>query len=216
MASDLFWITSRAAGFASLILASLAVSLGLVMSLKLMRRRGPDLLAIHEILSLSALVALVVHGVALLGDTSVRMSVADISLPFVSRYQTFWTSTGIIAGWMLIVLGVSYYARRRIGTARWRKLHRWTALAWILGMAHSLGEGTDAGQLWFLVTIAIVAIPATALLLRRWWPTAGPDEPRSRPASPHPAPPRWSEPAAMPTPAGPAGRLASAPLWRDH
>jgi methionine sulfoxide reductase heme-binding subunit len=202
MASDLFWITSRAAGFASLILASLAVSLGLVMSLKLLRKRGPDLLAIHEILSLSALVALVVHGVALLGDTSVRMSVADISVPFASGYQTFWTSTGIIAGWMLIVLGLSYYARRRIGTRRWRELHRWTALAWMLGVAHSLGEGTDAGQLWFLAMLAIVVIPAIALLLRRWWPSARPDRPRSRPSpsSPGPAPPRRSERAAMPTP----------------
>jgi sulfoxide reductase heme-binding subunit YedZ len=183
MASDLFWITSRAAGFASLILASLAVSLGLVMSLKLMRRRSPDLLALHEILSLSALVALVVHGAALLGDTSVRMSVAEISVPFVGRYQTFWTSTGIIAGWMLIVLGVSYYARRRIGTARWRKLHRWTALAWMLGVLHSLGEGTDAGQLWFLAMLAIVAVPAVGLLLRRWWPSADPEPARRRPTA---------------------------------
>jgi methionine sulfoxide reductase heme-binding subunit len=224
MASDLFWITSRAAGFAALVLASLAVSLGLVMSLKLLRKRGPDLLAFHEILSLSALVALVVHGVSLLGDTFVPMSLAAISVPFVSGFKTLWTSTGIIAGWMLIVLGVSYYFRRRIGTARWRKLHRWTALAWMLGVLHSLGEGTDAGQLWFLAMLAIVAIPATGLLLRRWLPTAGTDKPRSasppRPARPRSAPPRpgsprWSEPATMPTPAGPAGRLASAPLWRD-
>ncbi|HEY2772072.1 MAG TPA: hypothetical protein VGI87_15965, partial [Solirubrobacteraceae bacterium] len=124
MASDLFWITSRAAGFAALILASLTVSLGLVMSLKLMRKRAPELLAAHEMLSLSALVALVVHGVTLLGDTSVRMSLAGISVPFVSGFKTFWTTTGIVAGWMLIVLALSYYARRWIGTARWRKLHR--------------------------------------------------------------------------------------------
>ncbi len=46
----LFWITSRAAGIAALVLASLAVSLGLLMSTKLLRKRGPDLLATHEIL----------------------------------------------------------------------------------------------------------------------------------------------------------------------
>ena len=33
----LFWITSRAAGFAALVLASLAVSLGLLMSAKLLK-----------------------------------------------------------------------------------------------------------------------------------------------------------------------------------
>ena len=64
----LFWITSRAAGFAALVLASLAVSLGLLMSTKLLRRRGPDLRVTHEILSLSTIVAIVVHAAALLGD----------------------------------------------------------------------------------------------------------------------------------------------------
>ena len=50
---------------------------------------------------------------------------------------------------------------------RWRKLHRFTALAWLLGLVHALGEGTDAGQLWFLAMIAMVAIPALALLATR-------------------------------------------------
>ncbi len=44
------------------------------------------------------------------------------------------------------VLGLSYYARARIGVQRWRRLHRFAALAWLLGLVHALGEGTDAGQ----------------------------------------------------------------------
>jgi hypothetical protein len=46
-APHLFWITSRAAGFAALVLASLAVSLGLLMSTKLLKRRGADLVVTH-------------------------------------------------------------------------------------------------------------------------------------------------------------------------
>ena len=74
---------------------------------------------------------------------------------------------GIVAFWALLVLGLSYYARARIGVQRWRRLHRFAALAWLLGLAHSLGEGTDAGQAWFLAMLAIVAAPAIALLLER-------------------------------------------------
>jgi sulfoxide reductase heme-binding subunit YedZ len=70
----------------------------------------------------------------------------------------------------MIILGLSFYVRGRIGRQRWRKLHRFTALAWILGLAHSLGEGTDAGQLWFLVATAIVVLPAAALLVVRLSP----------------------------------------------
>ena len=57
------------------------------------------------------------------------------------------------------MLGLSYYARRWIGADRWRKLHRLTALAGLAGLVHALGEGTDAGQIWFLAMIAIVAVP---------------------------------------------------------
>lgn len=176
----LFWITSRAAGIVALVLASLAVSAGLLMSTKLLRRRGPDLLATHEILSLSAIVAIVVHGVSLLGDQYLRPTVADIAIPFVSGYKTGWTTLGIIAGWGLVLLGLSYYARRRIGAARWRSLHRFTALVWMAGVAHSLGEGTDAGQAWFLAMVAIVVVPALILLIVRLAGGRGQAQPRPR------------------------------------
>jgi sulfoxide reductase heme-binding subunit YedZ len=164
----LFWITSRAAGIVALVLASLAVCLGLLMSLKLLRRRGPDLIAYHEVLSIATLVAIAVHGLALLGDSFIHFSAAGIAVPFLSDYKTAWTSIGIIGGWGMAILGLSYYARRYIGAGRWRKLHRLSGLMWILGMAHSLGEGTDAGQVWFLAMIAIVALPAIALLAVRY------------------------------------------------
>jgi len=64
----LFWITSRAAGIAALVLASLAVWLGLLMSTKLLRGRAADLRVAHEILSLSTIVAIVLHAAALFGD----------------------------------------------------------------------------------------------------------------------------------------------------
>jgi sulfoxide reductase heme-binding subunit YedZ len=204
----LFWITSRAAGIVALVLASLAVSLGLVMSLKLARRRGPDLIAIHEILSLSALVAIAVHGLSLLGDPYLKATLADISIPFVFGYKSMWTSMGIFAGWGLALLGLSYYARRHIGSSRWRKLHRFTAVLWLAGLVHALGEGTDAGQIWFLAMIAIVVIPALALLAMRYLTD---DPPNARAVNPRRAPDRAPDgmparhhPAARPQPALPS------------
>jgi sulfoxide reductase heme-binding subunit YedZ len=170
----LFWITSRAAGFAALVLASLAVSAGLLMSTKLLKGRTSELRSAHDTLALAAIVAIVVHGVALLGDQFLHPSIADIAIPFVSSYKTLWTSLGIVGGWGLALLGLSYYARRYVGATRWRKLHRFTALAWLAGLAHALGEGTDAGQVWFLGMIALVAIPALALLATRLARTGGP------------------------------------------
>lgn len=163
----LFWITSRAAGFAALVLASLAVSAGLLMSTKLLKGRTSELRAGHDTLALATILAIVVHGVTLLGDKFLHPSIADIAIPFVSGYKTLWTSLGIVGGWGLIVLGLSYYARRWVGAVRWRKLHRFTALAWLAGLVHAIGMGTDAGQLWFLAMLAVVAVPALGLLATR-------------------------------------------------
>ncbi len=179
----LFWITSRAAGFAALVLASLSVSFGLLMSTKLLKGKTTDLRAAHDTLALATIVAILVHGVTLLGDSFLHPSIADIAIPFVSSYKTFWTSLGIVGGWGLVLLGLSYYARRYVGAVRWRKLHRFTALAWLAGLVHALGEGTDAGQLWFLAMIALVAIPALALLATRLARSAG-NSPAAPPAQP--------------------------------
>jgi sulfoxide reductase heme-binding subunit YedZ len=176
-APHLFWITSRAAGTAALLLSSVAVSIGLLMGARLLKRRGPDLRILHEALSVATIVAIVVHAGALLGDSYLRPTILDLTLPFVSSYKTIWMSIGIIGGWSLILLGLSYYARRRIGQQRWRMLHRLTAVAWLLGVVHSFGEGTDAGVPWFIASVGIVVAPAVVLLLARIIPSP------SRPAA---------------------------------
>lgn len=164
----LFWITSRAAGIAALLLSSVSVCIGLLMGGRLSKGRRPDLRVTHEALSLATLAAIAIHGLTLVGDSFLHPSLADVAVPFLSTYKTLWTSIGIIAFWALLLLGLSYYARARIGPRRWAKLHRFTALAWILGLVHSLGEGTDAGQAWFLAMTAIVTLPALGLLCSRW------------------------------------------------
>src|SRR3954467_3458360 len=161
-----FWITTRAAGTAALLLSSLAVCAGLLMGGKLVKGR-PDLRHLHEALSLATLAALVLHAVALLGDSYLSPSLADITIPFASGYQRGWTTLGIVASWAMLALGLSYYARSHIGQRRWRTLHRFTALAWLGGLGHALGEGTDAGQAWFVAATAIVVLPALGLLAVR-------------------------------------------------
>ena len=90
-----------------------------------------------------------------------------MTVPFASSYKAAWMAMGVIGGWMMVLLGLSYYARTRIGMQRWKMLHRFTLLAWVLGLAHSLGEGTDAGRLWFLASVGLVVLPALSLVVLR-------------------------------------------------
>jgi methionine sulfoxide reductase heme-binding subunit len=165
--THLFWITSRAAGICALVLASLAVTAGLAMG-----RKGANparLRTTHEALSLGTLAALAVHTLSLLFDSYLSPSLADLAIPFVGSYRPVWTSAGIIAAYGLAALSLSYYARARIGVARWRKLHRFIALFWLLGVVHTLGAGTDAGQIWFVVMFGLVVGPPLAMLGGRMW-----------------------------------------------
>lgn len=165
----IFWITSRAAGGAALVLSSLAVCAGVLIGSRggALKGMGGDVRALHEALSLATLVAIAVHGAALLGDAYLHPSVIEISVPFVNSYRPFWTGLGVVAGWGLAALGLSYYARSSIGAGRWRYLHRFTALFWALGIVHTLGAGTDAGQLWFLATAGAPAVAGALLLAVR-------------------------------------------------
>ena len=118
MDEHLFWIASRAAGIAALLLSSAAVGVGLTMGGRLVKGHGVDLRAAHEALSLATLIAIVVHAAALLGDSYLNASALDLTVPFASGYKEPWMSIGIVAGWGLVALGVSYYFRTRIGVAR--------------------------------------------------------------------------------------------------
>jgi sulfoxide reductase heme-binding subunit YedZ len=165
--THLFWVLSRGAGTTALILSSASVGFGLVMSGKLMKGSGPDRRAYHEVLSLAVMVAIAIHGLALVGDSFLHPSVLDVTVPFVFSYKTLPTSLGIIAGWGMIVLGLSYYVRDRIGNERWRLVHRFTLLVWMAGLVHTFTEGTDRGQLWFVALIVLTTAPTLMLLAYR-------------------------------------------------
>jgi methionine sulfoxide reductase heme-binding subunit len=155
----LWWLASRSFGVVAMVLVSLSVALGLALSGRLLH--GPGVAArmktLHESLALSGLLAIVVHGLLLLPDPFLRPGLAGITVPFAG--QPAWTAVGIVAGWMAAIVTLSFYVRRLIGVAAWRWLHRWTLGVYVLGIAHTLGSGTDAGAGWLLAMLGITATP---------------------------------------------------------
>jgi sulfoxide reductase heme-binding subunit YedZ len=182
-APHLFWITSRAAGGAALLLASASVALGLMMSSKRGGANKRDLRALHEALSLTTLAMVALHGLALLGDSFLNPGLTGIAVPFASAYRPAWTGLGIIAGYGLGALGLSYYLRDRIGAARWRRVHRLTAVFWLLAVVHTIGAGSDASQVWFLALSGALVIPAALLLTLRWAGRTETPQPAATPPS---------------------------------
>ena len=187
----LWWLVSRSAGIVALILISTSVLIGLAMASKLFRRPGiPAVLnALHEQLAVAGLIAIGVHGVALLGDPFIRPRLAGISVPFAIDYRSAFVAAGIVGGYLAAVLGLSYYARRRFGSKRWRNAHRFIVIAWMLSVVHVLGAGTDAAIPAVRWAVLAPILPAVVLGLARFLPRRGGSATKPRQA-PHrdPAP----------------------------
>jgi methionine sulfoxide reductase heme-binding subunit len=184
-----WWLASRASGVVALVLIALSVAIGLAMASKAFRRRGlpRKLIAVHEHAALAALVAIAVHGITLLGDSWLNPGPLGIAVPFVMDHEPLFTGLGIIGGYLAAILGLTFYVRRRIGTRRWRNLHRLTPLVYVLGVVHTLGAGSDAGQPWLLAVLLATGTPILYLGIMRALPAERPAV--SRPAGAAPAGP---------------------------
>jgi sulfoxide reductase heme-binding subunit YedZ len=185
----LFWIASRASGVVALVLAAVSVGMGLAMAMR--SAKGPGAMVrlkqAHEATALAALILIGVHGLTLLGDSYLRPGLAGIAIPFDMSHAAFWTGLGIIAGWLAALLGLSFYVRRRIGPALWRRLHRWTLAVYVLAVIHTLGAGTDSGSFWLLVIVSATAAPIAVMATVRFLPSDDPPQGRRRRRIPLPS-----------------------------
>jgi methionine sulfoxide reductase heme-binding subunit len=170
----LWWLMSRASGIVALGLITASVALGLAMANKLIR--GRNVAGLHEHLSLAGLVAICVHGVTLLGDPWLHPGVSGIVVPFTMGYRTVFTGLGIIGGYLAAALGLSFYIRRKIGTKLWRKLHRFTVVAYVLSLVHAIGAGTDASTVWLRTFMVATAVPIGVMFVARMIPRRKPQK----------------------------------------
>ena len=182
-----WWLASRSAAIVAFVLITTAVVLGLLMASKVIKKPGlkRNLVKVHEQVALAALVAIGAHGVLLLGDAWLKPGITGITIPFTLEYRPLWTGLGIVAGYLALLLGPTYYWRRKIGSRRWRQIHRATVVVFVLAVAHSLGSGTDGASTWFRMMVlgsAAIVLALVALRYTRAPRRAKARRPASRPA----------------------------------
>jgi sulfoxide reductase heme-binding subunit YedZ len=165
-----WWLASRSAGIVAFLLIAASVTLGLFMAAGIYKRPGLKRvqLKVHQYLALSGLTMIAVHGICLLGDKWLQPGLSGIAIPFTISYRPLWVGMGIVAGYLAALLGPTYFVRRRIGTRRWRQVHRATVLVYALAVLHSLGSGTDGASNWFNALVALTAAPIVVLLVIRY------------------------------------------------
>lgn len=164
-----WWLASRAAGVVALLCITISVGVGLAMAGRISKRPAlvHTLLSIHQQTALVGLVAIAVHAITLLGDRFLSPSIGDLMIPFTSEHEPLWTGLGVTGAWLAAILGLSYWARHRIGARLWRRMHRATVIVYVLSVMHTVGAGTDASEPWMLALLVVTGAPIVFLFLMR-------------------------------------------------
>ena len=162
-----FWILARSSGFTAYILLTAAVSFGIIVKSRPFGTRIKQVTVVdtHRTLALLGLGALVIHGSALVLDTTVRIPLQALFIPYLSPYRPFAVSLGALTAELMVIVYASFSMRKRIGIKNWRRLH-WATYALFIGAStHGLLSGSDSGRPWalaiYLGAVALVAGAAT-------------------------------------------------------
>jgi methionine sulfoxide reductase heme-binding subunit len=162
------WLVARAAGLVAFALLTIAVTLGLALSTRLLgNRRGKAVLGWHQTLLWTALAMLIVHGGALALDPVMRFGFVGVLVPGAAPWRPVAVAAGILTGWIMLALAASFHVRRRIGQRRWRLMHYASFVAFAIGLYHALNVGTDLTGTRGLIFAGIVAGPIAWLTYAR-------------------------------------------------
>lgn len=147
----MWWEISRATGVLALVLASLSVIWGLLVSSRYMAGvvAGAGLARMHSFLGGLTVIFSLIHVGALWFDSFVEFSVVDLLVPFASSWNPVATALGIMAFWLLIAVQATSLMMKRLPRKLWKAVHGSSYLLILGGMAHGIMAGTDAGTTWF-------------------------------------------------------------------
>ena len=189
------WLVARAAGLVAFGLLTVAVTLGLALSTRLLgNKRGKALLGWHQTLMWTALAMLVLHGGALALDPVMRFGIVGVLVPGAAPWRPVPVAAGILTAWLMLALAASFHVRRRIGQRRWRLLHYASFVAFTFGLYHALNVGTDLTGTRGLIFAGVVTAPVVWLIYARiLMPRPGARQAPARPAPPEP--PTIAEPS---------------------
>lgn len=146
-----FWFLSRSSAFVSYLLFWGSMMLGLAITNRMARLwpGGPVAFDLHQHLSLLALGTALFHAMILMGDPYIEYSLGEILTPFRALgYRVEWVGMGQLGFYLLAVVVLSFYVRKRLGNAAWRAIHFLSFTGFILVLFHGLRSGTDSEALW--------------------------------------------------------------------
>jgi sulfoxide reductase heme-binding subunit YedZ len=143
----------------SFVLLTASVVLGLLLSNKASLKRWPRfaLEDVHRFVGLLAGGFILIHVGALLVDSYMPFSLANVLVPGTAPYRPLAVAAGVISAELLAALALANRYRQSLSYRFWRRTHYLHFAVWVLALVHGLTAGTDTGSAWALAMYLVAA-----------------------------------------------------------
>ena len=117
--------SSRGAGVAAVAALTGAALLGLSAQSHWQAPGWPRFLTagLHRNIALVGFALVAIHVLAVVANGYVNISLGDAVMPFTGSYKTWWVGVGALSFDLLLLVLITSALRRRLGYARWRRIH---------------------------------------------------------------------------------------------
>jgi predicted ferric reductase len=167
----------QASGIIALIWAYAGLILGLLVGIRpIATARRPTrrqllgrslVLSLHRQLNVAVLALILLHALVF-AFLQPGGSLADALLPFVPGPQSLGYTLGVLALYLALILGPSYYLRDRIGRRTWLIAHQLAALSYAVALWHALALGSNIRVDGIARTVTwALQVPLLALIVLR-------------------------------------------------
>jgi sulfoxide reductase heme-binding subunit YedZ len=140
-----FWVLARVSGLSAYAALAIALVTGIALRSAVLDWLGSNraVRSLHEFTIVLWVPLAVLHLLSLLLDTTARIGIADVFLPFHSSYGTLAIGVGALSLDLLVAVTVASYLKRRMRKDVWLWVHRLAYVAFALVFLHAVLSGTD-------------------------------------------------------------------------
>jgi hypothetical protein len=141
----------------------------------------PVSFTLHQDLAGIGIALALVHAAVLMIDRSVPYTPFEVVIPFAGPYRPLWVGIGQLTMGLALVVMLSFYVRKRLGTRAWRSIHYLSFAAFVGATVHGLMAGSDTSAGWvyagyLTLTVVVVFLATYRIVLAVGARKGGPDK----------------------------------------
>jgi predicted ferric reductase len=140
---------------------------------------------LHQHVSLLALGLGIFHALILLGDRYADYHLSQLLIPFAGgTYKPLWVGLGQVGFYLLAIVALSFYVRRRLGNRAWRAVHMLSFGVYLGVLTHAVMAGTDTSVPWiqagyYVSAASVLFLTIYRMLVARFSPAPAVPRPSS-------------------------------------